>query len=153
MQRPPSTFSLFIPRQDRVYTQSHGVPEISEAGLDLFLKHIICPPFDEHIISAILKQIQIERDGYTINRSAVKECVDVLVKLGTEGGKPSVYKQRLEPEILSESEAFYAIESETLSATCDASEFLRRASLSRDSLHDTRRELMDFFILAGRKAV
>jgi cullin 3 len=112
--------------QDRVYAKSADVPEIWEAGLDLFFKNIIKPPFNDHIIAAILKQIYIEREGYTINRSAVKECVDVLVQLGTEKGRPSVYKAQLEPALLEESEAYYAAESEHLMMTCHAAEFLQR---------------------------
>ncbi|KAI6102086.1 Cullin family-domain-containing protein [Pisolithus sp. B1] len=66
---------------DRVYTKANNVPEIWDAGLDIFLKHIIRPPIQDHILSAIVTLIQIERDGYVISRSAVKECVDVLLQL------------------------------------------------------------------------
>ena len=61
-----------------------------------------------------------------INRSAVKECVDVLSQLKAEGSGLSVYKQDLEPMILQASETFYQAEGRTLLESCDAPEYLRR---------------------------
>jgi cullin 3 len=115
-------------RQDRVYTKAAEVPEIWDAGYILFWKHIIRPPIDQHVYAAILSQIQIEREGYVINRSAVKECVDVLLVLRVDGDGPSVYKRHLEPAILRDSEAFYKGEGDRLVESCDAPEYLRRVS-------------------------
>ena len=109
-----------------MYTKSAGVPEIRDAGLSLFLKHLIRPPIDKHIVSAILTQIRVERDGNVINCSAVKGCVDVFLSLQPEPDGPSVYKTILEPAILRESEAFYGAEGQRLVDDCDASEYLRR---------------------------
>lgn len=113
-----------------MYTKAADVPEIWDAGVNLFYKHIIQPPISDHVYSAILSQIQIERGGYMINRSAVKECVDVLLQLTVKGDdKTSVYKQDLEPAILLESETFYKAEGDRLLESCDAPEYLRRVSL------------------------
>ncbi|KAJ7593081.1 Cullin-domain-containing protein [Mycena floridula] len=116
---------------DRVYTKSADVPETWDAGLALFLQHIICPPIKDHIITAILQQVEVERDGYVISRSAVKGCVTVLLMLDTGGD--SVYAKYLQPEILRESQLFYEREGEKLLETCDASEFLRRAEARFES--------------------
>lgn len=115
--------------EDRVYTKSNEVAEIWDAGLDLFLKHIIRPPIRDHVVAAILSLVQIERDGYVISRSAVKECVDVLLQLSVSQDGETVYKRDVEPEILRASETFYKTEAERLRASCDASEFLRRVSI------------------------
>jgi cullin 3 len=64
-----------------------------------------------------------------INRSAVKECVDVLLQLRVEGDGSSVYKHALEPVILRESESFYNGEADRLLESCDAPEYLRRVSI------------------------
>lgn len=119
--------------QDRVYTKSANVPEIWDKGLLLFLKHIIRPPIDGHIVSAILNQIQTERDGFVINRSAVKGCVEVLLQLSEPEG-PSVYKRDLEPAFLKESKSFYRDEGEKLLETCSAPEYLSRVRLIQLSL-------------------
>jgi len=116
--------------EDRVYTKSHEVPEIWDAGLDLFLKHIIRPPIRDHVVAAILSLVQIERDGYVISRSAVKECVDVLLQLSVSQDGETVYKRDVEPEVLRASETFYIAEAERLRASCDASEFLRRVGIT-----------------------
>ncbi|KAF8842115.1 Cullin-domain-containing protein [Paxillus ammoniavirescens] len=118
---------------DRVYTKSNDVPEIWDAGLDIFLKHIIRPPIQDHIVSAVLILIQIERDGYVINRSAVKECVDVLLNLAVDHDGKTVYKRDVEPAVLTASEAFYKAEAEHLVVTCDAPEYLRRAEARFES--------------------
>lgn len=114
---------------DRVYSKNNQVPEIWESGLYLFIRHILQSPIQEHLISAILTEIHVERDGYVINRSAVKGCVDVLLQLYEEGENISVYKRDLEPTVLRESELFYTKEAEHLLETCDASEYLRRVEM------------------------
>jgi cullin 3 len=74
----------------------------------------------------VLSLIQIEREGYVISRSAVKECVDVLLQLSVEDDGKTVYKRDLEPAVLKASEAFYSTEGERLLETCDAPEYMRR---------------------------
>ncbi|EPQ54083.1 Cullin-domain-containing protein [Gloeophyllum trabeum ATCC 11539] len=128
-----SKLSDVLKYMDRVYTDSAQVPKIYEAGLDLFLKHIIRPPISDHLIATILDLIHIERDGYVINRSAVKGCVDVLQQLSPEKDGPSVYKQDLEPAVLRESEIYYREEGVKLVDTCDAPEYLRRVEARFES--------------------
>lgn len=110
-----------------MHTKAANVPETWEAGLNLFLKHIIRPPIQEHIITAILNQVEFERDGYTINRSAVKGCVRVLLGLQAPDGT-TVYKRDLEPPVLTASRIYYEREGRRLVETCDAPEFLQRVS-------------------------
>ena len=93
-------------------------------GLTLFYKHIIKDPIKDHLLTAILNQVGHERNGYGINRSAVKGCVEVLLHLKSED--VSVYKRDLEPRLLQESEVFYEKEGQDLVNSCDAPEFLRR---------------------------
>lgn len=74
----------------------------------------------------MLSLIQIEREGYVISRSAVKECVDILLQLSVEDDGKTVYKRDLEPAVLKASETFYSAEGERLLETCDAPEYMRR---------------------------
>lgn len=114
--------------QDRVYTNNNNYPVIWDAGLELFVRHIMRAPIKDHVISAILTLIKTERDGYPINRSSVKGCVDVFLQLSVSDGNEvlSIYKHDIEPAVLKESEAFYKAEGERLLETCDAPEYLRR---------------------------
>ncbi|EJD06564.1 ubiquitin ligase SCF complex subunit Cullin [Fomitiporia mediterranea MF3/22] len=113
---------------DHVYCPSAGVPVIWDCGMNLFLSRMIQSPIKEHIINAILNQIQIDREGYAINRSAMKSCVDILLALRYETGtsRVTVYKRDVEPAVLRDSEAFYKAEGERLLTTCDSAEYLRR---------------------------
>ncbi|KAJ7104186.1 Cullin-domain-containing protein [Mycena belliarum] len=121
---------------DRVYAKSADVPEIWDVGLNLFLKHIIRPPIKDHLVTAILNQIHFERDGYVVNRSAIKGCVDVFLTLEDANGL-TVYKRDLEPALLRESQTFYESEGLKLLRTCDAPEFLRLVE-SRFESEDSR---------------
>jgi len=112
--------------KDRVHTKTANVPEIWDAGLELFLKHIIRPPIQDHVVTAVLKLIQLEREGYSINRSAVKGCVSVLLLLTVSPDGPSVYNRDLEPDILRGSDSFYKAEALNLLETCNAPEYLRK---------------------------
>jgi cullin 3 len=109
--------------------KSANLLEVVDLGRDLFVKHIIRPPIKVHVINAILSLLHIERDGYVINRSAITSCVDTLSKLSDSSDGMTVYKQYLEPEILSQSEAYYKAEAGRLLETCDTLEYLRRVSL------------------------
>jgi cullin 3 len=117
--------------QDKFYTRTANVPEIWDAGLNHFLEHIILSglfPIKNHLVSTILKQIQLERDGYVINRSAMKSCVDVLLELAVDKHGTTVYATYLEPDLLKESEVFYKAEGERLMDSCNAAEYLERVS-------------------------
>lgn len=108
-----------------MYTKSADVPETWNAGLSLFLRHIIRSPIKDHVIAAVLNQIEFERDGYVINRSAVKGCVDVLLSLDADAGV-TVYRQLLEPAVIRESERYYEREGKWAVEELDASQYLKR---------------------------
>lgn len=116
--------------QDRVHSAAEGVPQIWDAGLQLFIERIIRSPLysiQQHMLSAVLRQIRLERDGYPVNRSAIKGCIEVYRSLNEKDGQ-SVYKRELEPSILKETERYFKLEGETLISSCNASEYLRRVS-------------------------
>lgn len=122
-----------IDHQDKVYTTSEAVPNTYEVGLSLFLIHIIRSPkhpIHTHLIATLLSQVQLERDGETINRSTVRECVDVLLRLHNperEGGR-MVYTTDFEPEFLRRSGEFYKREAEEMLEGGDAGAYLRNVS-------------------------
>lgn len=115
---------------DRVYTEAAGVPKIYDVGLALFLQHIVrskSHPIHTHLIATLLSQVQLERDGETITRSTVRECVDILLRLTLperEGGK-NVYLADFEPEFLRRSAEFYEVEATEVLESGDASRYLK----------------------------
>ncbi|GJJ08693.1 hypothetical protein Clacol_002912 [Clathrus columnatus] len=117
-------------KQDKFYTRAANVPEIWDAGLTHFLEHIILSklyPIKNHITSTILRQIQLERNDYAINQSAMKSCVDILLDLSLDKYGSTVYNKYLETEFLKDSEVFYKAEGERLMDMCDTPAYLARA--------------------------
>ncbi|KAG8876272.1 Cullin-3 [Tulasnella sp. 332] len=85
---------------DKTYSTTARVPPIFDQGLQLFVKRIIHSPvypIRSHLIETLLSQIQVERDGYTINRSAVKGCVEVLMEVQDVHDMVTIYKKEFEP--------------------------------------------------------
>ncbi|KAG8811018.1 Cullin-3, partial [Serendipita sp. 399] len=120
---------------DRVYTVSAEVPQIIPAGLKIFIDDVLhrtTAPVQEQIVSAILGQVQVERDGYSINQTAVKECVDIYLQLEDSSGK-QLYFSDIEPTFLGETRKFYVQEAQKLLETCDAAEYLRRVEQRLDA--------------------
>ncbi|KAF8309915.1 Cullin-domain-containing protein [Clavulina sp. PMI_390] len=117
---------------DRVHCPAVGVPQILDAGLQLFIDHIIRSPtlpIRQHMLSAILRQLRLERDGYPVNRSAIKEAIEVYRNLNDQGdssANASVFKKELEPSIFRETDSYYKEEGNTLIASCNAPEYLQR---------------------------
>ncbi|KAG7089606.1 hypothetical protein E1B28_011272 [Marasmius oreades] len=160
-----SKLGQILKYMDRYYTKSAEVPETWEFGLDLFLKNIIRSPIKEHLITAVLNQLEFEREGYMINRSAVKGCVEIFLSLFPSAGGPSVYKGELEPALLKETEMFYRNLGQTLRDTCDAPEYLRRVEsrfmseeertqhyLSRHSASSLQQILKEYLVTAHLEA-
>ncbi|WRT70000.1 uncharacterized protein IL334_006993 [Kwoniella shivajii] len=116
---------------DKGYSTANGLPLIYDVGLTLFLSHIIRSskhPIHTHLISTLLSQVQLERDGETITRSTVRECTDILLRLNVperEGGK-TVYVTDFEPEFLRRSAEFYGLEAVEELDKNDAAQYLRR---------------------------
>ncbi|QRV75134.1 cullin family [Ceratobasidium sp. AG-Ba] len=127
-----SKISDLVKYMDRVYTDSARVPKIMDRGLELFLSEIIRStqaPIRTQLVSTILRLIRMERDGATINRSAMKQCVDVLLTLRDSTVKitseSTVYKMYLEPEILKESETYYSSRGKEMLEGHDLAEYIR----------------------------
>ncbi|WWC95142.1 hypothetical protein V866_001996 [Kwoniella sp. B9012] len=116
---------------DKGYSTANGLPLIYDVGLTLFLLHIIRSskyPIHTHLISTLLSQVQLERDGETITRSTIRECTDILLRLHVserEGGK-NVYLMDFEPEFLKRSAEFYELEAIDELDKGDAASYLRR---------------------------
>ena len=114
--------------QDRVYAPAQRLPVIYDAGVLLFYKHIIEPPIEDHLVDAVLDEIRVERDGFAINQSAVRGCVDVLCLLQDNPRAPTVYMERLEPPLLDETRRFYEAEGQQKLEFFSAPEYLAHVS-------------------------
>ncbi|KAI8086346.1 Cullin [Halteromyces radiatus] len=114
----------------------YNLPHVFDMGLDLFRDRIIRSekyPIQNHLITAMLNQIQLERHGDVIDRSAIKLSVTMLSELTDPATKETVYVTDFETKYLETSTAFYQVESQTLTNTnYDAPEFMRKVEKRLD---------------------
>jgi len=107
-----------------VYLSAQSLPFIYDAGVLLFYKHIIVPPIEDSLVNAVLDEVRVERDGFAINQSAVRGCVDVLCLLQENSRSPTVYQEKLMPPLLDETRRFYEAEGKQRLELSSAPEYL-----------------------------
>lgn len=107
---------------------------IWDLGLELFRDTVLRSakfPVHTHLYTTLLTQIQVEREGSVINRSALKSNIDMLTSLTHPrpnvalSARTNVYKHDFEPAFLATSEEFYRAEAERLLDNNDAAQYLR----------------------------
>ncbi|RPB29123.1 Cullin-domain-containing protein [Terfezia boudieri ATCC MYA-4762] len=119
---------------DRVYCVDNKEPSIYIAGMGLFRDHILRSRQNEigrHLNSIILDQIQMERDGDSIDRGTIRSCVYMLEGLyetDEENENQKLYLTSFEGEFLQASTMFYKHEAERLLRECDAGTYLQRTN-------------------------
>ncbi|GAN08649.1 cullin-domain-containing protein [Mucor ambiguus] len=77
----------------------YNLPSVDEMGLNLFRDKVIRSkqyPIQQHLISAMLTQIQLERNGDVIDRSAIQSAVSMLVELTDPDTKLTVLEEEYE---------------------------------------------------------
>ncbi|KAI9472899.1 Cullin [Zychaea mexicana] len=107
----------------------YNLPHIFDMGLALFRDKVVRSekyPIQSQLISAMLTQIQLERHGEVIDRTAVNSAVVMLSELVDPTTRDSVYVVDFETKYLETSTAFYQVESQTLASSYDAPEFMRK---------------------------
>ncbi|KAJ7263792.1 ubiquitin-protein ligase [Mycena rebaudengoi] len=84
------------------------------------------------ITSAVLRLIEQQRDGASIDQTLVKKVVDSFVSLGLDNADPNkecldVYKEHFEAPFIAATERYYTTESEAFLASGTVSDYLKRA--------------------------
>ncbi|KAI8974297.1 Cullin 3 [Pilobolus umbonatus] len=107
----------------------YNLPGFYDMGTNAFRDKVIRSdkyPIQKHLISAMLDQVQLERQGDVIDRSALKAAVTILVQLYDPQANNTVYAVDFEAEYLEVSTGFYQIESQKLVSSYDSPEFMRK---------------------------
>jgi cullin 3 len=123
---------------DRGYTQADpSRSSIFATTISLYRDHILRSSIDEIpskmvinvLISVMLDQIDMEREGDVIDRALIRSCSRMLSSLykdQQENENDKLYLLVFEPEFLNHSEDYYSVECERLLRSSDASSWLRQ---------------------------
>ncbi|KAL7747279.1 hypothetical protein RI367_007333 [Sorochytrium milnesiophthora] len=121
------------------YCNKNDLPIVYEMGLLLFRDHIVRSatyPVRQKLQDILLHQISLERDAEIIDRSLMRQIIEMLVDLSSSAAEPGdgagnvprgfVYEVDFEQPFLAATSAYYAAESARLLAELDVSQYLRR---------------------------
>ena len=102
MNRWMKSFFMYL---DRYHVQYHSLLSLNDAGLKHF-KEIVYDELKKDVSSAVIIQINEEREKIPIDRSLLKNVVDLYVQMGV--GSIEVYEADLEAPFLESTKEYYA---------------------------------------------
>uniref|UniRef100_UPI0037E76AB4 cullin-4A isoform X1 n=1 Tax=Semicossyphus pulcher TaxID=241346 RepID=UPI0037E76AB4 len=116
---------------DRTYVlQNSLLPSIWDTGLELFRTHIVSDSaVQKRTVDGILEQIELERNGETIDRSLLRSLLGMLSDL-------QVYKDSFEERFLIETNRLYAAEGQRLMQERDVPEYLHHVARRLEEEND-----------------
>uniref|UniRef100_A0A8C5GVD2 Cullin family profile domain-containing protein n=1 Tax=Gouania willdenowi TaxID=441366 RepID=A0A8C5GVD2_GOUWI len=116
---------------DRTYVlQNSLLPSIWDTGLELFRTHIVSDSgVQKRTVEGLLEQIELERNGETIDRSLLRSLLGMLSDL-------QVYKDSFEERFLCETNRLYAAEGQRLMQDRDVPEYLHHVARRLEEEND-----------------
>ncbi|XP_015235863.1 PREDICTED: cullin-4A [Cyprinodon variegatus] len=116
---------------DRTYVlQNSLLPSIWDTGLELFRTHIVSDAaIQKRTVEGILEQIELERNGETVDRSLLRSLLGMLSDL-------QVYKDCFEERFLTETNRLYAAEGQRLMQERDVPECLHHVARRLEEEND-----------------
>eukprot|EP00668_Euglena_longa_P014540 GGOE01018530.1.p1 GENE.GGOE01018530.1~~GGOE01018530.1.p1 ORF type:complete len:767 (+),score=353.77 GGOE01018530.1:79-2379(+) len=109
---------------DRYYTKHNALDSLKDCGLKCF-SAVIYEDAKGRLFDAMFREIQSERQGYTIERAVVKEAVGLFVEMGMDS--LSVYDRDFEAPFLTRTADFYRMESSKWIGEDSATQYMRKA--------------------------
>ncbi|KAK5874125.1 hypothetical protein PBY51_019099 [Eleginops maclovinus] len=123
---------------DRTYVlQNSLLPSIWDTGLELFRTHIVSDNgVQKRTVDGILEQIELERNGETVDRSLIRSLLGMLSDL-------QVYKDSFEERFLIETNRLYAAEGQRLMQQRDVPEYLHHVARRLEEENDRIMSYLD----------
>ncbi|KAF5382559.1 hypothetical protein D9615_002947 [Tricholomella constricta] len=111
-----------------------GVYPVYTLALVQWKNNLFIPVQQKHmkLANAILRLIETQRNGDTIDQGLVRKVVDSFVSLGLDDSDPNkacldIYKEHFETPFIDATEAYYKKESEAFLAESSVSDYLKKA--------------------------
>ena len=111
----------FFSYLDRHYVSFNKLTKLADVGLTLF-KDIVYEQLKNNVTNAILFQINDERDKKPIDRSLIKNVVDLFVQMGV--GCNDVYEEDLETPFLTSTMEYYTHKADEWMAVDDTPSYM-----------------------------
>ncbi|XP_058450811.1 cullin-3-B isoform X2 [Malaya genurostris] len=110
---------------DRVYVQQNDVDNVYNLGLIIFRDQVVRHGrVRDHMRETLLSMVMCERKGEAIDHIAIKNACQMLMVLGINSRW--VYEEDFERPFLTQSAAFYKLESQKFLSENSASVYIRR---------------------------
>lgn len=109
---------------DRYHVKHHSLPNLKSAGLQAF-KTLVFDKIKGDIVSAVLKQVNRERDGETVDRALLKQAVSVFEAMGMQSLE--VYNSDFEADLLADTAEFYKKKSQDWIVTDSTPDYMLKA--------------------------
>ncbi|XP_055546687.1 cullin-3 [Wyeomyia smithii] len=110
---------------DRVYVQQNDVDNVYNLGLIIFRDQVVrYGRIRDHMRETLLSMVMCERKGEAIDHIAIKNACQMLMVLGINSRW--VYEEDFERPFLTQSAAFYKLESQKFLSENSASVYIRR---------------------------
>ncbi|OAE23478.1 hypothetical protein AXG93_285s1350 [Marchantia polymorpha subsp. ruderalis] len=128
---------------DRTYViQNSNVRSLWDMGLQLFRKHLSsCPEVENKTVSGLLKLIEKERMGETVDRTLVKHLLRMFSALG-------IYSESFERPFLECTADFYAAEGNRFMQQTDVPDYLKHVEAR---LHEENERCLLYLDASTRK--
>ncbi|GBG65908.1 hypothetical protein CBR_g54200 [Chara braunii] len=128
---------------DRTYVlQNSSVRSLWDMGLQLFRKHLAsCPEVEKKTVKGLLRLIERERLGETVDRPLLKNLLRMFGALG-------IYTESFERPFLEETAEFYAAEGTRFMQQTDVPDYLKHVETR---LHEENERCLQYLDLATRK--
>lgn len=110
---------------DRVYVQQNNVDNVYNLGLIIFRDQVVrygC--IRDHLRETLLDMVMRERKGEVVDRLAIKNACQMLMRLGIESR--CVYEEDFEKPFLTQSADFYRMESQKFLEENSASVYINK---------------------------
>jgi|Transcript_101832 cullin 1 len=109
---------------DRYYTKHNALDSLKDCGLKCF-NSVIYEDIKGKLFEALFQEIQKERNGFDIDRTILKEAVNLFVEMGMDS--LSVYTRDFEAPFLAKTADFYKMESSKWVAEDSATQYMKKA--------------------------